>query len=143
MPGSKVAWFHGLAMFALHLSGLTPADASRKALAAHPPCAPFSVYAHCKVQRQSNDTNAPSVKPHGLLDAVRPSVLYISAHQGTAMDMAYVCNCLGIAFKWVVPSHLPYEVTREIAQDDWDRLHDYQCGLFDYIIVADTNAKGA
>lgn len=71
----------------------------------------------------------------------RPSVLYLSAHQGTAMDMAYVCHSLGVAFKWITP-RLPYEVTKDAAADDWDRYgRDYQCGLFDYIIVADTNAK--
>ena len=71
----------------------------------------------------------------------RPSVLYLSAHQGTAMDMAYICQSLGVAFKWISP-RLPYEVTKELAADDWERYgRDYQCGLFDYIIVADTNAK--
>ena len=142
MSGAKMALFclQAIAICTIQFACQTPAYASPMTLEAHPACSPFTVQAQCKAKKQASGSSA---RLYGMSVALRPSVLYISAHQGTAMDMAYVCNCLGVSFKWVVPSHLPYEVTEEIAQDDWEKLHDYQCGLFDYIIVADTNAKGA
>ena len=107
---------------------------------ASPPCCTSAFPGHCSRERQRSYTSSGLHRTH---KAVRPSVLYVSAHEGTAMDMAYICEVLGVFCKWVIPHHLPYAVTKEIAQDDWEKLHDYQCGFFDYIIVADTNAKGA
>ena len=45
------------------------------------------------------------------------------------MDMAYVCDSLSIPFKWVKIPNLPYLWTKEDADDDWKRLHDYQVRL--------------
>lgn len=57
------------------------------------------------------------------------------------MDLWYVFDKLGVRFKWVIPEHLPYGVTQQHAKDDHERYSEYQCGLFDFIIVGDTVAR--
>ena len=100
-----------------------------------PLCSSFNALFHCPAGELPLATTSGQSR-------VRPTVLYLSAHQGTAMDMKYVCQQLQVPFKWIVPSHLPYQVTKDIATQDWESYNEYQCGLFDVIIVADTNAKG-
>jgi hypothetical protein len=54
------------------------------------------------------------------------------------MDLAFVFRQIGVSFHWIVPRHLPYAVTKALADDDHQKYHDYQCGVFDFIIFGDT-----
>jgi hypothetical protein len=70
-------------------------------------------------------------------DTIRPTVLYISSHEGTSMDLGYVFEELQVPHKWVKPK-LPYLVTKELAKADWEKNGIHYCALFDFIIVGDT-----
>lgn len=122
-------------------SGILPTD--------YPACAGHTSTHICQMQLLDINRTGNSLRRQSRRTAnsrswtalVRPSILYLSFHQGTAMDLSYVFERLGITFKWIVPSHLPYEVTKELAHDDHNRYSSYQCGLFDFIIVGDTVAR--
>jgi hypothetical protein len=86
----------------------------------------------------------------GTNNTYTPSVLFISFHEGTAVDFNAVAKKLNFAYEWTFPKSQyipniiddPYRVNREQADLLWKRYEANTCQFYDVIVVADTISAG-
>jgi hypothetical protein len=79
-----------------------------------------------------------------------PSVLFISFHEGTAVDFNAIAKKINFTHYWSLPKSQylpmiiqdPYLVSEEHANLLWEKFEDSNCKNYDVIVVADTITAG-